>query len=244
MIRVSSASRASFPAGPAGRVGRRRIVFGFLSLATLALLVVACGGNAGGDAVPTPAPIAISFPTPSPTPHPLLEGYTPAQRRLIRVDYLQHMLGLLRVMQGVNRELVRMTEIDSSGQAVYSGGQKRPADLNWLVNMHEVTDEAARYYEYAYSVTLPEALSEYQELHQGFLRTMETAAYGITALLEAGTTLGASGRTTADLPRHQLAEFQSSLGEAEFYFGEAEKLLGRGLQLAQDEMKRMEEGVP
>ena len=236
--------RAPVFSGLFPRAGRRRTGLFFLLLATLALLLAACGGGGGGDAVPTPAPIAITFPTPSPTPHPLLEGYTPAQRRLIRVDYLQHMLGLLRVMQGVNRELVRMTEIDASGEAVYSGGQKRPADLNWLVNMHEVTDEASRYYEYAYSVTLPEALSEYEDLHQGFLRTMETAAFGITALLEAGFTLGPSGRTTADLPRHQLAEFQSSLGEAEFYFGEAEKLLGRGLQLAQDEMKRMEEGVP
>ena len=200
---------------------RSRLLSGFGMLVLIALLAVGCGG---GDEqfIDTGGPVRVAFPTVEPTLHPLLEAMTPAQRELLKIDYLLRMRGLTKQSQNVVREMIVLTDYRDTPT-----GDGHPANLDWIVRVHDAADRSNSYLDYQSQVVLPEALSAYSDIHSVYLSALEAMAAGQVALLEATVILGPSGREYTDMGYVGKAEFSAVVGRAVFYLEIAENKLAR-----------------
>ena len=193
-----------------------------LPLLVVVSLAVACGGDDNQTEFnDVGAQLDIDFPTEVPTLHPLLDSMTPAQRRLLQVDYLQRMSGMVKQTQNLVRELESYVD---EGRSEGSGSG---ADLDWVIGVYDTSERANQYLDYQAGFALPASLSAYSDMHSLYLEVLEGVSAGQVALLEATVTLGPSGRTYADLDYVGKAEFAASVGRADYYLEETGDKIGR-----------------
>ena len=131
---------------------------------------------------------------------------------LVKITYLHTHLILLETMQRVNRDMQGLLEYDS----------KLSVDLEWVIEVHEVTADAEAFFERATRLEVPVSLGqEYTEELLAFLEIVQWAGFASDRLLAASLAVGPSGRTLQVMDREEEEEFERYVREAEFFLKRA-----------------------
>ncbi len=91
-------------------------------------------------------------------------------------------------------------------------------DLDWVIEVHDVTRESDAFFEHLTSVRVPESLrEEYEYLHVGMLEVIQVAGYGSDRLLAASVVVGPSGRSLSSMEADETDSFETLMREARFF---------------------------
>ena len=137
---------------------------------------------------------------------------------LIEIHFLYsfqvRMEGLRQVIRDLNAGL------EHSGPA--------DVDLDWVIEVHQVTRESDRFFQLLTSMDVPESQrDQYQHLQIGMLETIQVAGYGADRLLAASVIVGPSGRSMLNMSDGEVDEFETLLRESRFFLSEAESRMTR-----------------
>ena len=160
---------------------------------------VAGSVDAGGDGA-TGLPVSIN-------PEVLVEIH-------FLYSFQVRMEGLRQVIRDLNAGL------EHSGPA--------DVDLDWVIEVHQVTRESDRFFRLLTSMKVPESQrDQYQHLQIGMLETIQVAGYGADRLLAASVIVGPSGRSMLNMSDGEVDEFETLLRESRFFLSEAESRMTR-----------------
>ena len=96
------------------------------------------------------------------------------------------MEGLRQVIRDLN------AAVEHSGPA--------DVDLDWVIEVHQVTRESDRFFGILTSLKVPESQrDQYKHLQIGMLETIQVAGYGSDRLLAASVIVGPSGRSMLNM---------------------------------------------
>ena len=137
---------------------------------------------------------------------------------LVEIHFLYsfqvRMEGLRQVIRDLNAGL------EHSGPA--------DVDLDWVIEVHQVTRESDRFFRLLTSMKVPESQrDQYQHLQIGMLETIQVAGYGSDRLLAASVIVGPSGRSMLNMSDGEVDEFETLLRESRFFLTEAESRMTR-----------------
>ena len=199
-----------------------------LAVALLLPLSFGCGffGGGGSDEIPL---MEFDSPPPAPAPGgevleaeplaPLLPGFDPAV--LVEVGFLYGYQVRSETLQRINRDL----------QALLDYGSHNEVDLEWVIDVHEVTEEADFFFERMTGMEVPGSQREqYEYLYLGMLETIQVMAFGSDRVLAAALLVGPGGRSLAIMPQEERDRFLTLIRESRFYLRDAETLVERQLE--------------
>ena len=137
---------------------------------------------------------------------------------LVEIHFLYsfqvRMEGLRQVIRDLNAGL------EHSGPA--------DVDLDWVIEVHQVTRESDRFFQLLTSMDVPESQrDQYEHLQIGMLETIQVAGYGADRLLAASVIVGPSGRSMLNMNDGEVDEFETLLRESRFFLTEAESRMTR-----------------
>ena len=193
-----------------------------LVYAVVLLAATACGEDdpaAGLDFesyindVETSEPGAVADDTPS--AYARLDG---DHERLLRIAYVHDLKTLVEEVTAANRDVERLTD-DARGAET---------SLPWVIQVHDMhrASMELRIRAYAYELLDPLVL-DYVDFHAAFLEGVQVYSQAADRALQAAIILGPDGRTVGEMTPEQEADFLSLVGEAQFFFRDAQVLLTR-----------------
>lgn len=198
-------------------------------LGVLLLFSLGCGMFGGGGNGDEFALMEFDDPDPTPVPHgdaldtasqvPLLPGFDPGV--LAEVSFLYSYQVRTETLQQVNRDLQNLLEYKDAAEV----------DLEWVVDVHEVTGEADEFFEFLTGMEVPPSQRErYEYLYIGLLEAIQVMGFGSDRLLAASILVGPGGRSLLAMSREETDDFQTLLRESGFYLSDAERLIERQLE--------------
>ena len=196
-------------------------------LLALALLfgTVGCGlfGGGGGETAGGDEFEMLEFDQVQPTPQPLediVKGLTLNPEVLVEVRYLYGHQVMLEDMRRVSRDLQSLLSYSGPGDV----------DLEWVIQVHEVTAEADEVFGRLTSSRIPGPLRErYEDLFLDLLDAIQVTGYGADRLLAASIKVGPSGRTLMAMSGQELADFETLVREGRFYLMDGGRLIEKQL---------------
>ena len=203
-------------------------------LAALAVLAVSsslgCGLLGGGSGDGLDEMVLLEFeesgPGPGPAPEPGGEEAQPVylafnQEILVEVRYLYHHQVQLESFRQLVRDLLSLLEYSNDAEI----------DLEWVIEVHEVTEEADELFDQLTSFRVPHSQRvQYEDFYIGLLEAVQVTALGSSRVLDASFQVGPSGRSLAVMSRPEREEFFTLMREAAFYLRDSERLVERQLQ--------------
>ena len=176
------------------------------------------GETAGGDEFEM-----LEFDQVQPTPQPLediVKGLTLNPEVLVEVRYLYGHQVMLEDMRRVSRDLQSLLSYSGPGDV----------DLEWVIQVHEVTAEADEVFGRLTSSRIPGPLRErYEDLFLDLLDAIQVTGYGADRLLAASIKVGPSGRTLMAMSGQELADFETLVREGRFYLMDGGRLIEKQL---------------
>ena len=158
---------------------------------------------------------------------PVSDFYEIPGELLIEVDYMFAHVIYLRVLSRLNQDLITLSESRPGSEF----------DLDWVVEVHELTLEAENIYRILSAVRVPRTNEHvYLDYKLRMLEVVQVSAEGATRLLAASVLLGPSGRSSLNLSVTEKVEFDSLLRQSSFYLEEAAEFL-------EDEQERVSSAV-
>ena len=140
---------------------------------------------------------------------------------LIEIRFLYYFQVRLERLRQVIRDLNSVVEHSGSGDF----------DLDWVVEVHEVTRESDDFFQVLTSLDVPESQREqYQYLQIGMLEAIQVAGYGADRLLAASVVVGPSGRSMLNMNIEETDRFQTLLREARFFLSDASSRIEREVE--------------
>lgn len=194
----------------------KRIVLSGMLL--LGVFLVGCGvfGGGGEDLEFETLVFEDVPPTPTPPVEDVVASIGLEPVLLVRLRYLYSHQVRLETLRRLGRDLQRLVEY-SSESAV---------GLDWVIEVHEVTEETDEVVLRATRAGIPESQrDQYEYLFVGLLRVMDVMQYGSARLLEAATVIGPSGRTLDTMNGAERERFVTLVREAERFLAEGEEML-------------------
>ena len=196
-------------------------------LLALALLfgTVGCGlfGGGGEETAGGDEFEMLEFDQVQPTPQPLediVKGLTLNPEVLVEVRYLYGHQVMLEDMRRVSRDLQSLLSYSGPGDV----------DLEWVIQVHEVTAEADEVFGRLTSSRIPGPLRErYEDLFLDLLDAIQVTGYGADRLLAASIKVGPSGRTLMAMSGQELADFETLVREGRFYLMDGGRLIEKQL---------------
>ncbi len=198
---------------------------GFLVLFLMLFPAVACGGGSeeGDD-------LMIDFGD-GPAPD---VGYQEAQSKggggavglalsvnpevLIEVRFLYEQQVRLETLRRLHRDLEGLLEYSSPSDV----------DLDWVIEVHEVTEEADEFFLLLTSLRVPEYLrGNYEHVYISMLESVQVMGLGLDRVLSAALTVGPTGRSLLHMDSMEVDEFETLMRESKFYLRDSERLLDR-----------------
>ena len=183
-----------------------------------ASLAGAAEETAGGDEFEM-----LEFDQVQPTPQPLediVKGLTLNPEVLVEVRYLYGHQVMLEDMRRVSRDLQSLLSYSGPGDV----------DLEWVIQVHEVTAEADEVFGRLTSSRIPGPLRErYEDLFLDLLDAIQVTGYGADRLLAASIKVGPSGRTLMAMSGQELADFETLVREGRFYLMDGGRLIEKQL---------------
>ena len=185
-----------------------RLLVILVILATLSS--VGCGGMFGGEEEEEFE--ILEFDDAEPTPMPAVDAV------IASVGIDPYVLLSLRFLYGLQVRLETLKRItrDMKGLAQYESDGE--VNLQWVIDVHQVTDEVEGLAKRVKSSGIPESEREqYEYLFVGLLESIDLVEYGSLRLLAAATVLGPSGRSLETMGTGEREEFVTFVREAEFF---------------------------
>ena len=140
---------------------------------------------------------------------------------LIEIRFLHYFQVRLERLRQVIRDL--NSAVEHSGPA--------DVDLDWVVEVHEVTRGSDDFFRVLTSLEVPESQrDQYQYLHIGMLETIQVAGYGADRLLAASVVVGPSGRSMLNMNIEETDRFETLLREAKFFLSNADSRVDREVE--------------
>ena len=137
---------------------------------------------------------------------------------LVEIRYLYRHQVVLEEMKRLNRDLQSLLEYSGEGDV----------NLEWVIEVHEVTGVADGLFERVIGERPPDALWEqYEYLFVNLLDAIQVTGYGADRVLAASIKVGPSGRTLMTMPADELAEFETLVREARFYLRDGGRLIDK-----------------
>ena len=165
----------------------------------------------------------LEFDQVQPTPQPLediVKGLTLNPEVLVEVRYLYGHQVMLEDMRRVSRDLQSLLSYSGPGDV----------DLEWVIQVHEVTAEADEVFGRLTSSRIPGPLRErYEDLFLDLLDAIQVTGYGADRLLAASIKVGPSGRTLMAMSGQELADFETLVREGRFYLMDGGRLIEKQL---------------
>ena len=150
---------------------------------------------------------------------PLLPGFDPSV--LVEVGFLYGYQVRSEALQRINRDLQSLLEYENPSAV----------DLEWVIEVHEVTREADVFFARMTSMEIPVSQREqYEYLYLGMLETIQVMGFGSDRVLAAAILVGPSGRSLQTMPPEESDRFLTLLRESKFYLRDAETLAERQIQ--------------
>ena len=180
------------------------------------LAALGCGGAAAGDG----GLDLIDFGDDPPPSSESLESadfaLTLNPEVLVEVRFLYGHQVRLESMRRLNRDLQSLLE--------YSGPAE--VDLEWVIEVHEVTARADELFQRLTSRRMPVSQREqYRYLFLNMLDAIQVMGYGADRVLAASIRVGPGGRTLLTMSGAESAEFHTLVREAAFYLDDAGRLV-------------------
>ena len=137
---------------------------------------------------------------------------------LEEVKFLYRHQVRLERFQRVIRDLTGLVEYENASEV----------DLEWVVEVHEVTAESEEFFDLVAKMQVPPGLlAAYNRLFIGALQTVEMTQFGSDRLLAAAIKVGPNGRGLLTMPEGEADDFHTFIREARFYLRDSEKLIER-----------------
>ena len=193
--------------------------FTWFSVALLAVVVAVAAACGGGEDFGL-----MSFDDiPEEAPTPVLEpefALSPKEELLVEVTYVYTHMILLETLQQVNRDMQLLLEYDS----------KADVDLEWVIEVHDVTARAEEFFDRAASLQVPASMEgKYSPSLLDFLEALQWTGFGSDRLLAASLTVGPSGRSLQVMNRQEEEVFERFKRESEYYLRKAESTIEKEL---------------
>ncbi len=175
----------------------------------------------------------LEFGDPPPTPD--LDEFVAASIavdpvRLVEVQFLYSFEVRLETMQRVVRDLLNLLEY----------GSDEEVDLEWVIEVHEVTEDAEDFFRLATAVRVPEPLREqYDYLLIGLLDAVQVTGFGSDRVLAAAVAVGPSGRDLFNMPQPEVDGFLVLMREAKFFLNRAERSVEEQLKETRRNISRL-----
>ena len=199
-----------------------------LALACVALAaILACGGEEEFGLM-----TFEDLPDVTPeVPQEIEFGLTPKESLLVEVTYVYTHTILLETMEQINRDMQGLLEYDSKGDV----------DLEWVIEVHDVTAEAEQFFERASKLQVPASLEDkYRSSLLSFLEIVQWTGFGSDRLLAASLTVGPSGRSLQVMNRREEEVFERFRREAEYYLRLSEHQIERELDSFREHLASIE----
>ena len=200
----------------------------FRQLGVLFLVLVVTLGGAGvgcgmlgfgGDGGESEELGLLEFDSPPPTPEieELVALSTAVDPELLmRVQFLYEYQVRVETFERVVRDLSGVLEYSNPGEV----------DLDWVIEVHEVTEAADDFFGQVVEVKVPEPFrEEYDFIFIGLLKTVQMTGYGSDRVLAASVLVGPGGRSLADMDQTEVDEFLVLMRQARLFSAEAEKMV-------------------
>ena len=188
-----------------------------LLMSLLAVLSMGCGffggGGGGGDDEFT----LLEFEPDPPTPVPekvvgLALSLNP--EILVEIEFLYAHQVHMQTLRRINRDLLALLDYSSPGDV----------DLDWVIEVHEVTKEMDDFFLLTTSRRVPESQrGQYEYLFVNMLEAVQTMGLGGDRLLAASLHLGPSGRSLLNMSEVDQDRFESLMLEAAFFLNDSEE---------------------
>ena len=140
---------------------------------------------------------------------------------LIEIRFLHYFQVRLERLRQVIRDL--RSAVEHLGPA--------DVDLDWVIEVHEVTRESDDFFRVLTSLDVPESQrDQYQYLQIGMLEAVQVAGYAADRLLAASVVVGPSGRSMLNMNVEETDRFETLLREAKFFLADAERRVDREVE--------------
>ena len=193
-----------------------------LFVAALLLLSVGLAGCGGGG---EEFGLMTFDDLPDATPVPVEEfkfALSPKEALLVEVTYVYTHTILLESLQRINRDMQLLLEYEDATEV----------DLEWVIEVHEVTADAETFFERASNLEVPTSLEDkYSRDLLDFLTAMQWSGFGSDRLLASSLTVGPSGRSLYVMREEEKEVFERFAREAAYYLDIAEKMVEEQIEL-------------
>ena len=137
---------------------------------------------------------------------------------LVEVRFLYEQQVRLETLRQLHRDLEGLLEYDSPSDV----------DLDWVIEVHEVTEEADEFFLLLTSLRVPESLrANYEYIYISMLESVQVMGLGLDRVLSAALTVGPTGRSLLHMESREVDEFETLVRESRFYLRDSERLLER-----------------
>ena len=201
-------------------MGLRPVVL-FLVFLTVSFLFLGCGLLGGGDSEPSDMGlIEFGDDVAGDELRNMLESQEGVDQFLFIAPEVLIEIHFLHSFQ-VRLERLRGTIKDLNAAAETSGPVD--VDLDWVIEVHEVTRESDDLFQVLTSMEIPESQrDQYRHLRLGMLEAIQVAGYGADRLLAASVVVGPSGRSMLNMSDDESDQFQVLIREARFFLSDAQ----------------------
>ena len=189
----------------------------FISAWLVGLCLTGCGLVGGGGELEFEEIIFEDVP---PTPTPLVEDVVASvgldDALLVKLRFLYSHQVRLETLRRLGRDLQSLVE--------YEGDEN--VDLEWVIEVHEVTEDGDEFVKRATRAGIPESEREqYEFLFIGLLEGMDVVQYGSSRLLKAATIVGPSGRSLETVESADKEQFLIFMREAAYFLEQADEMI-------------------
>ena len=135
---------------------------------------------------------------------------------LIEIRFLYEHQVRMETLQQLNRDLTNLLEYEGPSDV----------DLDWVIEVHDVTEEADEFFLLVTSQRVPESQrNSYEHAFVGMLEAVQVMGLGLDRVLSAALTVGPTGRSLLHMSPREVDEFDTLIREARFYLRDSDRLV-------------------
>ena len=194
----------------------------------LATTTLGCGIFGGGVSADDEL-LILEFDDAEPTPEP---AFTQENFNLqLELSRDTGVLVAIRYLYGHQIHLESLRQANRDLQALVDYSSPSDVDLEWVIEVHEVTAEVDALFERLTERGVPlSQRKRYGDLFVKMLDAAQVIGYGSDRVLAGALKVGPGGRTLLTMPEAEVEEFKTLMREAEFYLSDSERLLDAQLK--------------
>ena len=140
---------------------------------------------------------------------------------LVEVTHVYSQLILLETLEDMIHDMITVQEYERA----------QDVDLDWVIEVHEITKDAEDFFLRASRYGLPVSLEEeYDAALLVFFEAVQISGFGSDRLLAASLTVGPSGRSLQVMHQPEVETFERLTRESEYYLKSSLRMVERQIE--------------